>query len=238
MKIRVIIPIARPEVEQAVREEIESALAPDCEISLVSLTTGTTSIESRYAEVLNIPDMIRLAKNAEEEKMDGILIDCLSGAVPVIREVVAIPLIGAFEAAVFTAAMVADRFTIVTLLERVVPMLRTMAREIGVTERLASIRTIGIPVLELGDIKRLESSLVEQSIRAIEEDGAEAIVLGCTGMLQVAQAASERLADRGYPVSVINPTTASIGMLELLIRNGLTHSRLTYHSADDSVVRL
>lgn len=233
MKIRVIIPVVGPEHDQTVLDEISSALSPDCEVSVRSLSRGTASIESRYAESLNLHEIIRLARQAEQDRVDGVFVDCLSGAISTIREVIDTPVIGAFEPAVYAAAMVADRFSIVTPVESVVPMLRSMARQIGVAERLASIRSFGIPVVQLGDLEPLSKSLVSASIKAVEEDGAEAIVLGCTGILKVVRTVSDALVDHGCPAPVINPTTAAIGTLEMLIRNRLAQSRLTYSRASD-----
>ena len=64
--------------------------------------------------------------------------------------------------------------------------------------------------------------------KAVDEDGAEAIVLGCTGMMGLAQDLAEAMAARGRPVPVVDPTASAIGYLELLIRNGISHSPLTY----------
>lgn len=236
MKIRVIIPSVRSDVFDDVREEVESALAPDCEISLANLRAGTASIESRYAESLAIPEIVRLAREAEEDGADGILLFCFSGIVPVIRETVSIPMVGALETSVLTALMLADTFSIITVVNSVVPMIRSAVREMGITEPLASIRTVDIPVMELGDADRLQKSLIEQSVKAIEEDGAEAIVLGCTGMMKVSRSVAQALANTGHQVPIINPATVTTGMLEMLIRNGLTHSRLSYFESQDRLV--
>jgi allantoin racemase len=89
-------------------------------------------------------------------------------------------------------------------------------------------RCIYTPVLKLSDKKVLEQRLVLASETAIREDGAEAIVLGCTGMLGLAGSVGKRLSEKGLAVPVVNPTASAIGYLELLIRSGLTHSLSSY----------
>ena len=76
---------------------------------------------------------------------------------------------------------------------------------------------------------------MEQSTKAVELDGAEAIVLGCTGMLEVTQGLRDRLSAADVPAPVVDPTTAAVGMLQALIRNGLSQSRLTYYVPEDKV---
>jgi len=85
-------------------------------------------------------------------------------------------------------------------------------------------------VLELQDRNIVQERLLTRMIKAVEQDGAEAIVLGCTGMLGMAQYLSEQMTARGTPVPVVDPTAAAIGYLELLIRSRLSQSQLTYQS--------
>jgi allantoin racemase len=107
-------------------------------------------------------------------------------------------------------------------------MVRHNARKLGLMENLASVRAVDIPVLSLEDSRLLEERLLEQAEKAIREDGAEAIVLGCTGMLGLAQNLMRELRDAGLPVPVVDPTAAAIGYLQVLIRAGLAHSKLAY----------
>ncbi|MCC6791183.1 MAG: Asp/Glu/hydantoin racemase, partial [Thermomicrobiales bacterium] len=65
------------------------------------------------------------------------------------REVVDVPVIGIAEAAMHLSCFVAHRFSIVTVLPRVVPMLHDLVRRYGLEERCASIRATGLGVLEL-----------------------------------------------------------------------------------------
>ena len=70
--------------------------------------------------------------------------------------------------------------------------------------------------------------LTEQALLAIEEDGADAIIFGCTGMLGCAEAVREGLLAKGYDVPVIDPVPYAIGLAATLVEAGLSHSRITY----------
>jgi len=150
-----------------------------------------------------------------------------SPAVPFLREMFDFPIVGGFEPAILLAMSLAQTFSVISVEARVVSLLRELARQLGVTDALASIRYVDIPVLGLNN-EELFLHLYEQSKAAILNDGAECIVLGCTGMLDIAQKIQKTLADEGLPVPVIDPTVAAIGSLQTMIRAGYTASRRTY----------
>jgi allantoin racemase len=66
-------------------------------------------------------------------------------------------------------------------------MISDLARKLGIESNIASIRHINTTVLELQDRNIVQERLLTSMIKAVEQDEAEAIVLGCTGMLGMAQ---------------------------------------------------
>ena len=104
-----------------------------------------------------------------------------------------------------------------------VPIVMEKVRKLGLSDRLASIRTIGIPVLELMDRPRVKSALLEAVRKAISEDGAQVMVLGCTGLVGLAAEVQREL---GVPV--VDPSMASLKLAETLIELKLTHSKLAF----------
>lgn len=229
MKILVIVPITDHKFNEKVQKEVDSVKAPDCDITLVNIEKGTPFIESRYAEYVDTAEIIRLSLDGVEKKFDGIFIDCFGEpGVSVVRELVDIPVVGGFEPAVVTACMISRKFSVVTVVQSVVPMVRSLARDLGVIDNLASVRTVDIPVEGLSNVELLKFKLLEQSEKAIRKDGAESIVLGCTGMLSVARYLEKELKELKLPAPVVDPTTAAIGLLQSFIRSGISQSRLTY----------
>ncbi len=229
-KILVLIPIVPTQVVPLVKQEVEQVLAPDFTADYVNVKEGTCFIESRYAEFLNTAEIIRLSKQAQADGYDGIFVDCFgSPGVSVVRELVDIPVVGGFDGAVLTAMSIAQKFSIITVVPSVDAMLESQARDLGITESLVSIRNVNIPVNALSDKKKLIAGLLEQSRKAIHEDGAQAIVLGCTGMLDVVNAVAEGLEKADLPAPVVDPTFASVCLLQSLVRCGLSQSRLSYY---------
>lgn len=64
--------------------------------------------------------------------------------------------------------------------------------------RISSVRCVNIPVLELGDHKKMCAALIEESIASIQQDKTLAIVLGCTGMINVTEEVQAGLNKAGY----------------------------------------
>ena len=96
----------------------------------------------------------------------------------------------------------------------------------GYGDRIASIPVVDIPVLEIIEDQSTElaEACFEASLRAIREDGAAAIILGFAGMPKALDSLQARLAERGYPVPVINPTFTTLRMAECLVDLDLLHS--------------
>jgi allantoin racemase len=231
MKIKIITPIITDQFNTAVEKEAEQFTAPDTEIDVENIKTGAASIECAYDEVINGPDIVRLAVQAEKEGFDAVFVDCFGDpGVDAAREMVSIPVVGGFQPAALTACLLTGRFSIITVLPSVVPMLRGLIRKQGITENVASIRNVNVAVLDLSDSNVLMNSLISEAEAAVEENGAEGIVLGCTGMLGLAASLEKELAARGITIPVIDPTGAAIGFLQALYRNSLRHSRRTYHT--------
>ena len=236
-KIIVIIPIVNTSVLDDVKNEVEHVLAPDFSAEYANVSKGTCTIESRYAEFLNTQAVIELSQKAEIEGFDGIYIDCFgSPGVSIVRELVNIPVVGGFDGAVLMASSICQSFSIVTVVQSVVPMLVSQARDLGVAGNLASVRNVEMPVQDLGDKAKLIAHLLEQSKLAIQNDGAQAIVLGCTGMVDVVSAVGEELKKAGLPAPVIDPSYAAVSLLQSLIRCGLSQSRLAYYPSSAKLV--
>src|SRR3546814_11308219 len=103
--------------------------------------------------------------------------------------------------------MLGHRFSIVTVLDSVVPMIDNLAKLYGMADKLASIRVIDIPVLDLeSDPARLTQELARASLAAFERAGAHALVLGCTGFLCSAQAIGSPLAAKCSSLLVLDPS--------------------------------
>jgi allantoin racemase len=128
------------------------------------------------------------------------------------------------------AALLGYRFSILTVLDQLVHVDQAKAAHYGLAGRLASVRAVGIPVLELhDDPARLVDALTGQGLRAVRDDGAHVLILGCTGMQGLAGRVTMALAGRGVTgIPIIDPLAETMRIAAALARGGLAHSKRTY----------
>jgi allantoin racemase len=145
-----------------------------------------------------------------------------------LQELLDVPVVDITEAAASTAMFLGHKYSVVTTLDRTVPLIEDRLKLAGLADRCASVRASGMAVLELeSDPDAAVEAIVSQAVRAVEDDRAEVICLGCGGMAGL----SERVVDRtGVPV--VDGVTAAVTIAESLVRLGLTTSKVrTYAPA-------
>jgi allantoin racemase len=186
---------------------------------------GPASIESMWEEYLAVPGLFDLVPELEREGFDAVVPGCFGDpGIDAIRELVPIPVLGPGATSMLVAANLGHRFGIVTILENVVRPLENLARLTGVDAKLATVRQIGIPVLELNnDPEATFARLLDVCHETIERDRADVLILGCGTLSFRAAEAQEAL---GVPV--VNPLQVTLRMAELLVSAGLSHSRRSY----------
>jgi len=186
---------------------------------------GPASIESMWEEYLTVPPLMELAVELEREGFDAIVPGCFGDpGLDGVRELVEIPVVGPGASSMLVAANLGHRFAIVTVLESVIRPLENLATLTGVAPKLASVRQIGVPVLELNrDRESTFARLVTVSRETIENDRADVLVLGC-GTLSFRAAELQEIV--GVPV--VNPLQVALRTAEMLVACGLSHSKRSY----------
>jgi allantoin racemase len=229
LRLRVITPITTHGFASA--DDFAAIIRSDTELSHVEIDHGPASIESDYDEMLATPDTVAKIVEAEREGMDAVIINCMGDpGMQAGREAVAIPVIGPCEATMHVASMLGHTFSVITVMKSLRRQFENQAAVYGVRGKLASVRAVEIPVLELEDDRdRLVQLLADEAVRAVEEDGAHVMLFGCTGMIGAAKAVEEELARRGYPdVPVIDSMVWAIKMAEAIADMGLRHSKMSW----------
>ncbi len=196
MTDRFHVHIITPIISDGFRDDtaLFDAVGDLCRLSLRFLDKGPASVESAVDEVLAAPGVVDAAIASERDGAQALVIDCmLDPGLEAAREAVSIPVIGAGEAGMEAAATFGD-FSVVTVLDRQAPMFRALARRQGLGPQLASVRGIGVQVLALDQDRAASiAKTIAACQTALAEDGAEAIIYGCTGMLGFARPVAEAL---------------------------------------------
>jgi allantoin racemase len=238
MNIRVIVPVTSTTMVEATRLAYSEKARPDTVISVACLEKGPASVECFYEDALAAPQVISRAIQAERDGMDAVIIDCMNDpGMEAAREAVSIPVVGAAQSAMYFASLLAHRFSIIGTAARDVVPNEHLVRRYGLSAKYASTRWVSIPVLKLrADEEKLLSALVEEAARAVRQDGAHAIVFGCTGMRGMAAKVQERLKQQGLEVMVIDPSLAALKWAEMLADLKLAPSRRTYPRLSEAVI--
>jgi len=229
MKLLIIVPINNSALNDEILASAKEVVAPDVKIDIKNITKGSPFIQSRYDLARNAPHVVKLAQKAEKDGYDGLFVTDMDmcGVEPA-REVVNIPILGGFRANAYTAMMLSQKFSIITILDSVKDLQIDHTRDFGIVNNFASIRVVNIPVGKLSDKKITIEKVYKESLKCIEEDGADSIILGCTGFVGIAKPVQKLLKKAGKQAPVLDPNQTSISYLELLVRNNLMQSRLTY----------
>nr|WP_064571300.1 aspartate/glutamate racemase family protein [Gordonia sp. LAM0048] len=139
-----------------------------------------------------------------------------------LQELLEVPVVDITEAAASTAMYLGHRFSVVTTLDRTVPLIEDRLKLAGLDQRCASVRASGLGVLELeSDPERAVKAIVEQSTRAVADDHAEVICLGCGGMAELEEQVREAT---GVPI--VDGVRSAATIAEGLVRMGLSTSKV------------
>lgn len=236
-KILIILPIVYTEnLKDALKDreklahEINRRLRSLVKLEVVSLKKVTTSIECFYDEAVNTPYILEKVKKAEEEGYDAVVIDCFADpGLDAARELVSIPVLGANESSCHLAAQLAHRFSIINILPESEHLIRNLIVKYGLFQHLASIVTISIPVLELEkDPERSIITIAQAAEKTVREDGASAVVLGCTGMSSLLEGVMSQLKAKGIDIPVIEPLRAAVYTAIAWVLMGVSQSKEAY----------
>lgn len=230
MKIRIISPTITEDFLPEQERDFASVARKDTELSYVMLEDGPVSIESEYDEALALPGILKQVSIAESEGIDAVIINCASDpGIDAAREVASIPVIGPAQAAFSLSTMLAQKFSVIAILERDIPDLDRMFRVYGILDRIASVRVMDIPVLDISkDRNKAIDAMTKAALLALKEDRAEAITYDCTGLTEIVNDVKSNLLKEGFDVPVIEPVAASLKLAETLVDLGISHSKITY----------
>lgn len=221
MRILVVNPNTTVSMTDKIGEAARSAAAAGTEIAAVTSAMGPASIEGYYDEALAVPGLLAEIARGERAGSQAAVIACFDDTgLDAARAMADIPVIGICEAAVATASFLAQRFSVVTTLERSRVPIEGLVQRYGMGGR-CRVRAADIPVLSLEDPASGAADKLRREIeKALDEDRAEAVVLGCAGMADLAAALSRR-----YGVPVIDGVAAAVKQAEALVGLGLSTSK-------------
>jgi allantoin racemase len=226
LRLHIVNPNTTASMTQGIAAAARAAAPADVTITATEPDFGPASIEGFYDGAFAVPGMLARVAEAERAGADAHLIACFDDTgLDAARSLAEAPVVGIGEAAYHAASMLGTRFSVVTTLSRSIPVIEDNLMRYGFARRCARVRASEIPVLAL-EGKDGEAKIGEEIARALKEDGADAIVLGCAGMAGMA----ERLAAK-YRVPVVDGVAAGVAIATALARLGLKTSKAGGYAA-------
>ena len=222
MLIHVVNPNTTQSMTSKIAAAAKAAATAGTEILAAQPDMGPVSIEGYFDEAFSVPGLLQCIAQAEAQGVDGHVIACFDDTgLDAARCLAKAPVIGIGEAAFHAASLVAGKFSVVTTLSRSIPAIEHNLVRYGLASRCARVRASEVPVLSLEEPGSPACRLISEEIeKAKSEDRAEAIVLGCAGMADLARRLSE---EHGLPV--IDGVSVAVGLIEMLARNGIMTSK-------------
>jgi allantoin racemase len=218
VKIKLINPNTTRGMTEMIGSCARAVASPGTNVVATSPASGPPSIESWYDEALCLPGLLAEVSSGERDGVDGYVIACFGDpGLYAAREVARGPVVGIAEAAMHMASFIAPSFSVVTTLGRTRGMAWHLAERYGMRRFCRSVRATEIAVLELAEPgSNARQQIIAECRRAIDDDGAEAIVLGCAGMADLCDDVSRAI---GAPV--VEGVAAALKSVEALVAVGL-----------------
>lgn len=177
--------IINPNSSETVTAGIDRAVEPlrrfGVPIRCLTLAEGPPGIESQRQADLTIAPMLQLA--TAQKDAAGYVIACFGDpGLYALRDQTALPVVGIQEAAVMSALTLGQRFGVIAIMAASIPRHLRAFGAMGVLDRLAGDRALGLGVADLADPDKSLSAMIATGKRLRDEDGANVLIMGCAGM--------------------------------------------------------
>jgi allantoin racemase len=228
MKILWINPLYTDAYDKAMAESFHGVVRANTQVDVTSFAGyGPTHVEYNAYEALMQPQLLQTVRWAEGNGYDAAVIGCFyDPALRAARELTDRMVVTApAQACLSLASSLGERFSIIVGRHKWIPEMSENVHKYGAADRLASWR-----VLEMGvDDFQKDPAITEERImlearQAVEKDGADVVILGCTAEFGFYRTVQEEL---GVPV--IDATVAPLKHAEHLVdvtrRFGWSHSK-------------
>lgn len=200
--------VINPNSSRTVTDGIDAAIDPlrgfGVPIRCLTLAEGPPGIESQKQADLTIAPMLALA--AAQKDAAGYVIACFGDpGLHALRDQTALPVVGIQETAVMTALTLGQRFGVIAILPASIPRHLRAFGAMGVLDRLAGDRDLGLSVADLADETKSLKAMIATAKRLRDEDGANVLIMGCAGMARYRDPLEQAT---GLPV--VEPTQAAV----------------------------
>jgi allantoin racemase len=180
-RIAFINPFGTAAFDQIIEETLVPYAGAGTQVDVIHLDGVPENIDYYYPKHLMELAIFRVVRRLEQEGYDAVVVGCCyDPGVKVARELVDIPVVGPLEAAMNHASYFGHRFTVLTDHRKAVPWLEDIVRLHG-AGNCRGVRCIDWYITDMiKDTTAVADDAAALSMKWLEDDGSEVIILGCT----------------------------------------------------------
>lgn len=223
-------PVGGSHFDDETRIMIEAIRSPIHTAHICHLEQGPPHLEYHLYEHAALGPMLDLMRNAEEKSYGAGVIGCFyDGGLRELREGLSMPVVGMGEASVLLASTLGHRFSIIVGRRKWIPKMYDNVVLTGLDRRLASFRSIEMGIPEMAETPlKFYDRVIEESLRAVKEDGAEIVILA-----ELVPPILKERALAELPMPLLDPGLAAWKWAEMAadfyLKTGLSHARAFGH---------
>jgi allantoin racemase len=221
MKILIINPNSNPEITEKIQKTAEKFADHEFDVICKSTPGAPAFIETYEDQIRAAPGMIQLVR--EHADVDAFIVAChCDPNLDVLKEITKKPVIGIGEASMKIASMLGHTFSVISVTDHSIPNKEALARTYHLQHVMASVRAV--------DESSDEERYLKAAQKALEEDRAEVIVLGCAGMTGLDKKLEEKL-----QVPVLDGVVCALIIATGLVKYNVSQSKIRRYNPEPSL---
>ena len=229
MRVLVVNPNTTTAMTESIAATARRAAAPGTEIVGLTAGLGVDGIDSAFESLLSAVAVMDRVTTYPDPFDAVVMAGFGEHGREGLMELLDVPVVDVAEASAHVAMMLGRSYTVVTTLARSIAAIEDRLSTAGLLARCSGVRATGMSTMDVErDPAAAVRAVVEQARRAVAEDRAEVVCLGCGGMAGLEDAVRDAL---GVPV--VDGVAAGVTLAESLVRLGLSTSKVcTYASPE------
>ena len=222
MKLLVVNVNTTASMTETIATSARSVAAPGTEIVGLTPSLGAESVEGNFESYLAAVAVMNAVVTYGGDFDAVIQAGYGEHGREGLQELLDVPVVDITEAAAHVACLLGHKYSVITTLDRTLPLIEDRLMLAGLMARCASVRSSGPSVLQLEEDPDVTvKAIVAEADKAVRQDRAEVICLGCGGMAGLDAAVREAT---GVPV--VDGVTAAVKLAESLVALGLSTSKV------------
>jgi len=217
MKIMIINPNSSHDMTETIQKIAENYAQDRFEVLVQSIPTGPLFIENYEDQAAVALEMLSIVRQAENQ-YDAFVIAChCDPNLDLIKEATDRVVVGIGEASMKLASMLGHNFSVVSTDLHSVPNKEALIRRYHLENLCASVKAPSPDET----FKNERDKIMHIAKRAIQEDNAEVIVLGCAGY-----AGLDKIISEAINAPVLDGVICALMIAEGLVRYGVSTSKV------------